>query len=97
MDTTTNLDELNAAIATKRAELTALETQRREQQLALARVEEAARNADAFAAIATEVGSTPEHVGAFLVKVAERSGFGVDYLVNEISTERPTWSGVSGF
>ena len=97
MDTTTNLDELTTAIDAKRAELESLLNQRREGQLALARVEEAARNADAFAAIATEVGSTPEQVGAFLAKVAERSGFSVDYLVGVITTERPTWSSVSGF
>ena len=73
--------ELNAL----RAELDTLTAQRREAERAEALEAAKARQAEAFKTIADEVGGDPEKVGAFLVKVASESGFGLDYLVSVIT------------
>jgi hypothetical protein len=83
---------LNEAIAAKQAELDALHQQRAEQARAEALEAAKARNAEAFKTIADEVSGDPEKVGAFLVKVASESGFGLDYLVSVITGTSTIWS-----
>jgi hypothetical protein len=83
---------LTETIAAKQAELDALREQAREAERAAALEAAKAKQADAFKAIADEVSGDADKVGAFLVKVAEQSGFGLDYLVSVITNTPSTTS-----
>lgn len=88
MDTTNTT--LTDAITAKQAELQQAYDAAgalREEIRALQVQAEAERNTEALAAVAAELGTDVERVAAFVAKVAERSGYGVSYLVSIITGE----------
>jgi hypothetical protein len=87
------MSEITDAIAAKTAELDALLEQARQE----AQAATLAAQADRFAAVAAEVGGDVDKVTAFIGQVAERSGYGVSYLLDvmtgetRVSTGRGFW------
>lgn len=79
------LAEINAEIDALQDQRNAIYQAEAEQRRAQAIAEAQARHADAFAGIAAEVDGNAEKVGAFLAKVAQESGFSLDYLVSVIT------------
>jgi len=83
------MSELQDAITAKTAELDALRAQAREEEAALL----LAAQRERFAAIAAEVQGDTDAVIAFVQGVAERSGYGVSYLLDVMTGEHRVSTG----
>ena len=84
MDTTTNdVTSTESAIAALQAQIADLNGQIQ----TLRRQAEAEAVQAQVAGIAAELETTPERVAAFLATVADRSGYGLGYLVSVVTGE----------